>query len=262
VINTFVHQLEQTAALITQADVVVALTGAGISTPSGIPDFRSPESGLWDNCDPLTVASVAAFRKNPKAFYDWIRPLAILLRTAQPNPAHYALAALEEMGKMKAVITQNIDGLHHLAGSRTVYELHGHVRQVTCIRCYEVQEANGIFDKFLADGQVPKHHCGGVFKPNTILFGEQLPMREFTAAQLAIKEADLVLVIGSSLEVYPVSDLPVFALENGAKLVIINYQPTFIDSDAEVVIHADAAAVLPRIVEAVSGSPNANIKAM
>jgi NAD-dependent deacetylase len=178
-----------------------------------------------------------------------IRPLAPLFHQAKPNPAHDALAALEQAGKLSAVITQNIDGLHQQAGSKTIYELHGHLRQVTCIRCYEVVEANGVLDKFLKDGEIPRHHCGGVFKPNIILFGEQLPMREYVAAQLAIKEADLMLVVGSSLEVAPASDLPEFAVDNGAKLVIINYQPTFVDEVADVVIHANVVEVLPRIVE-------------
>ena len=246
--------IEQIAQLIAQAHNVVAMTGAGISTPSGIPDFRSPTSGLWDQFDPFTVASIVSFRQNPRHFYDWIRPLAPLFHQAKPNPAHYALAALEQTGKLSAVITQNIDGLHQQAGSKTIYELHGHLRQVTCIRCYEVVEANGVLDKFLQDGEIPRHHCGGVFKPNIILFGEQLPMREYVAAQLAIKEADLMLVVGSSLEVAPASDLPEFAVDNGAKLAIINYQPTFVDAVADVVIHANVVEVLPRIVELVTAT--------
>ncbi len=243
------QRLHQAAALIQRAHKVVAMTGAGISTPSGIPDFRSPDSGVWNQADPLTVASIFAFRQNPKIFYDWIQPLAPIFRNAKPNAAHQALAALEQAGKLNAVVTQNIDGLHQLAGSRVVYEVHGHLRQATCMRCYEVTETNGLLDQFLKDGQVPKHRCGGVFKPNVILFGEQLPMREFVAAQSAIKEADLMLVIGSSLEVAPASDLPEFALDNGAKLVIINHQSTFIDAEAEVVLHADIAEVTPRLVE-------------
>ena len=171
--------IEQIAQLIAQAHNVVAMTGAGISTPSGIPDFRSPTSGLWDQFDPFTVASIVSFRQNPRHFYDWIRPLAPLLHQAKPNPAHYALAALEQADKLSAVITQNIDGLHQKAGSKTIYELHGHLREVTCIRCYHVQKSDRIFAQFIKDGEVPKHDCGGVFKPNVILFGEQLPMREF-----------------------------------------------------------------------------------
>jgi NAD-dependent deacetylase len=243
------HQIQQAARLIAQARRMVAMTGAGISTPSGIPDFRSPDSGLWDHADPLEVASIFVFRHNPQRFYNWVRPLSLLLLEARPNPAHYALAELERAGKLKAVITQNIDNLHHKAGSQTVYELHGHLREVTCTKCYTVQDSAPAFAQFIADGRVPRHHCGGVLKPNVILFGEQLPMREFVLAQMATKEADLMLVAGSSLEVAPASDLPELALPNKAKLIIINYQPTYLDSRADVLIRADVAEVLPRILE-------------
>lgn len=246
------HQIQQAAALISEAHYMVAMTGAGISTPSGIPDFRSPYSGLWDQADPMAVASIFAFRQSPERFYRWIHPVSHLLLEAKPNPAHQALAALEEMGKLKAIITQNIDDLHSQAGSRVVYHLHGHLREVTCIECSQVLDAGGIFEKFVKDGQAPRHDCGGVLKPNVILFGEQLPVREFLAAELAVKTADLMLVVGSSLEVAPASDLPELALENGAKLIIINDQPTYLDERADLVIHADVAQVLPRLVEKVA----------
>lgn len=246
------QQIHQATQLIRQANNIVAMTGAGISTPSGIPDFRSPESGLWDTTDPLTVASIFAFRQQPENFYNWIHPLAGKLLDARPNRAHYALAELEKMGKLQAVVTQNFDGLHRKAGSQTIFELHGNLREATCIQCYRVQEATRIFEKFVRDGQVPVCECGGVLKPNVILFGEQLPMQEFVAAQLAVKAADLMLVVGSSLEVAPSSDLPTLALENNARLVMINYQPTYLDRKADVVIRADVAEVLPRIIEPVT----------
>jgi NAD-dependent deacetylase len=245
------QQIIRAAGLIKQAKKLVAMTGAGISTPSGIPDFRSPDSGVWDRTDPLAVASIFAFRQSPAQFYNWIRPMAGKLLEAQPNPAHYALAALENEGKLQAIITQNIDDLHTKAGSKTVYELHGNLREATCVQCYEVQESTVVFDKFVQDGQIPRHHCGGVLKPNVILFGEQLPVREFVAAQMAVKQADLMLVVGSSLEVAPASDLPELALENGAKLIIVNYQRTHLDNRADVVIHADVAQILPQILELV-----------
>lgn len=246
------QQIQQCAELISQARNVVAMTGAGISTPSGIPDFRSPNSGLWDQVNPLAVASIHAFRQSPEKFYDWIYPLTKQFLEAEPNPAHYALTSLEQQGKLKAIITQNIDDLHRRAGSQTVYELHGHVREVVCTRCYRLQAAAQVFDKFMHDRQVPHCSCGGVLKPNTILFGEQLPVQEFVAAQLALKQADLLFVVGSSLEVSPASDLPELALENKASLVIINLQPTYLDSSADVVIRGNVAEVLPRIVERVA----------
>ena len=243
------QQIQHAANLIKQARNVVAMTGAGISTPSGIPDFRSADSGLWNDTDPMDVASIFAFRKSPRLFYDWIHPLAHRLLEAKPNPAHYALVTLEAKGKLKTIITQNIDDLHHRAGSQTVVELHGNMREATCTQCYEVQPADAVFEQFVRDGQIPRHHCGGVLKPNVILFGEQPPTREFVAAQLAAKEADLMLVAGSSLEVVPAADLPKLALENGAKLVIVNLQPTYLDQRADLVIHADVAKVLPRIID-------------
>ena len=246
------QQIRQASNLISQARHIVAMTGAGISTRSGIPDFRSPDSGLWDTADPLAVASIFAFRQNPEAFYNWIHPLAGQLLNAQPNPAHYALAELERADKLQAVITQNFDGLHRKAGSKTVYELHGNLREATCIRCYQAQAASQIFEKFVQDGQIPHCDCGGILKPNVILFGEQLPMREFVAAQLAVKAADLMLLVGSSLEVAPASDLPTLALKNRARLIIINYQPTYLDRKADLVIRADVAEVLPQIIELVA----------
>jgi len=242
------QQIQQAAQYIAKAQNVVALTGAGISTPSGIPDFRSPDSGVWNDVDPMMVASIYAFRQNPQAFYDWIGPLAHLLIEAKPNPAHLALAQLERMGKLRAVITQNIDDLHKKAGSQTVYELHGHLRDMTCLQCHQIEDSAGIIAKFLEDGRVPRHHCGGVLKPNAVLFGEELPMQAFVSAQMAFEQADLVVVAGSSLEVAPAANMPNVALKKGAKLIIINYQPTYLDPRANVVIRGDVAEVLPQII--------------
>lgn len=245
--------IQQAVELIEKSKNIVAMTGAGISTPSGIPDFRSPNSGLWDEVDPLAVASIHAFRRNPQRFYNWIHPLSRLVLEAAPNPAHHALVELERMGKLKAVITQNIDDLHSKAGSQTLFELHGHLRHVTCIQCYQVQDSRDIFKKFIDDRQVPHcPRCGGVLKPNVILFGEQLPMQEFVAAQLVLKQSDLVLIAGSSLEVAPASDLPAAALQNGARLIIINHQPTYLDPKANLIIRGDVSEVLPQIVGLVS----------
>ena len=246
------QQIQQAAELIDQAQNVVAMTGAGASTPSGIPDFRSPNSGLWADVDPLEVASIHAFRQSPQQFYTWIHPLSSIFVEARPNPAHFALAQLEQSGKLKAIVTQNIDNLHRQAGSRQIYELHGNLREVTCIQCYRVQDAEPILRQFVKDKQVPKCDCGGVLKPNTILFGEQLPMQAFISAQLAIKAADLMFIVGSSLEVAPASDLPELALANGAGVIIINKQATHLDSHADLVIRGDVAEILPRIVATIN----------
>ncbi len=242
--------IARAAELFSQSEYAVALTGAGHSTPSGIPDFRSPASGLWDQVDPMAVASIFAFRLHPQDFYDWIRPLARTMLEAQPNPAHYALARLEAAGLLQAVITQNIDSLHQKAGSQRVHEVHGHMREATCIRCSQVVPSDALLEEFLDGDQVPHCACGGVMKPNVILFGEQLPLDVLTAARQDTTDCDLMVVIGSSLTVEPVSDLPSMALGHGARLIIVNYEPTYLDRRADVLIHADLAEVLPRIADA------------
>ena len=241
--------IARTAELLHGADYAIALTGAGHSTPSGVPDFRSPDSGLWNRVDPLAVATLFAFRLRPQAFYDWRRPLARVMLEAQPNPAHYALAQLEAAGLLESVITQNIDGLHQKAGSQRVHEVHGHMREATCIRCYRVLPSDSLISEFVESGEPPLCTCGGVMKPNVILFGEQLPLNVLTAARQDTIDCDLMLVIGSSLTVEPVADLPLMALGHGARLIIVNYQPTHLDNRADVLIHADLAGVMPRMAE-------------
>lgn len=237
------------AHLFRAANSLVAFTGAGLSTPSGIPDFRSPHSGMWEKSDPMTVASIFGFRQNPQAFYNWVRPLARLTMDAQPNPAHFALARLEALGKLKSVITQNIDMLHERAGNHKIYELHGHLREATCIHCFKVYPAKPILERFMEDGIVPLcRECGGILKPNVILFGEQLPIRQLQGAREAVRNCDLLIVLGSSLEVAPASDLPVMAKQAGAKLIIINLEKTHLDSMADLVIHADVAEAMPAIL--------------
>jgi NAD-dependent deacetylase len=237
--------------LLCRARHAVALTGAGISTRSGIPDFRSPESGLWERYNPAEVASIYGFRHDPKRFYDWIRPLCQTVLEAQPNAAHIALARMEAMGKLEAVITQNIDMLHARAGSHVVYELHGHLREVTCIHCFTVYPAQAVISKFMESDEIPTcPACGHVLKPNVILFGEQLPAQALIGAQRAARQCDVMLVAGSSLEVYPAAELPVIARQNGASLIFVNLSDTPLDSLADVVLHDDVANVLPQIVHA------------
>jgi NAD-dependent deacetylase len=243
-------EIAQIAKLIRFSRALVAFTGAGISTASGIPDFRSPHSGLWNQVDPIAVASLYGFRQNPAAFYDWVRPLARTILAAAPNEAHLALSRLEALGKLKAIVTQNIDMLHQRAGNSIVHELHGHLREATCIHCFRVYPIDDMLDAFLEQSRLPYcENCGAVLKPNVILFGEQLPHRAFRAAQQAVSDADLLLVVGTSLEVAPASDLPLLALRNRAHVVVINMEPTSLDHAASVVIHGDAAQILPEIVQ-------------
>ncbi len=224
----------------------VALTGAGISTSSGIPDFRSPDNGIWEKYDPFEVASLSAFRYNPTNFYHWMRDLARVIFQAQPNPAHTSLARLEEMGIVQAIVTQNIDVLHQRAGSRHVLEVHGSMGSLTCTRCYHTFDVQLFLAAYLERGDIPHcPDCGAVLKPDMVLMGEQLPVRTWFKAVEVCKACDLMIVVGSSLEVLPVAGLPMRALENGARLILINRSKTYLDVRADVVLHLDAAEVLP-----------------
>ncbi|MBN1562763.1 MAG: NAD-dependent deacylase, partial [Anaerolineae bacterium] len=259
---------ELAATLLRKADYITALTGAGISTPSGIPDFRSPTSGIWEKYDPAEVASLHGFRRDPRKFYDWIRPLIRTLVEAQPNAAHTALARMEATGKLKSVSTQNIDMLHTAAGSQTVYELHGHLREMTCIHCFAVYPAQPFIENFLAaeddemnysDQQdesadplanLPRcPNCNHVLKPNVILYGEQLPINKLVAARNEASECDLMIVAGSSLEVFPAAELPMIARRKNAGLIIVDLRPTAMDWLASVVLRGNVVDILPRLAD-------------
>ena len=190
----------------------VVLTGAGISTPSGIPDFRSPDSGLWEHFDPFEVASLTSFRHNPANFYQWMRGLASIILDAQPNPAHFSLAKLQQLGYMQTIITQNIDTLHQRAGSQNVLEVHGSLETMTCTGCYQRVKARDYIEAYLKRAEMPHcPGCGAVLKPDLVLMGEQLPAKTWLEALQASKQCDLMIVAGSSLEVLPVAGLPMRA---------------------------------------------------
>jgi NAD-dependent deacetylase len=243
--------IEDAIDLLLGARHAVALTGAGLSTPSGIPDFRSRDTGLWANYNPIEIASVQAFRHRTVEFFNWIRPLAHLMIEAQPNAAHYALADLGAAGRLATVITQNIDGLHQRAGITDVVELHGNIYTATCVRCYRVFASEHFVRVLIDEGRVPLcPECGNVLKPNVILFGEALPAQSLMAARRAINRCDLMIVAGSSLEVAPASDLPMTVLARQARLVIINRDPTYLDDQADVLIRDDLAIALPAIAAA------------
>ena len=247
-------KVKQAAELIRQSSNTIALTGAGISTPSGIPDFRSDDKGLWVNVNPMDVASLSAFRQNPQKFFDWIRPLLCGIFNASPNPAHFALAKLEAAGYLSGVITQNIDNLHRRAGSKKLYEVHGSINTLTCVSCYTTYDSLDFFKACSEEGLVPYcEKCGHILKPDVILYEEQLPYKTWQAAEKATQAADLMIVIGSSLVITPTAALPVTALNNGAKLIMINNSPTFIDERAEIVINEDIGEILPLIAKEVLG---------
>lgn len=252
--DEWADEIARAAELLREAHHAVALTGAGSSTPSGIPDFRSPGSGMWERANPMEVASIYTFRRQPERFYSWIRPMVSTMLTAEPNPGHRALAELEAGGWLKAIITQNIDNLHQRAGAREVLELHGHMQEATCISCYKVVPSEELLDDLLSSDEVPRCvECGGVMKPNVVLFGEQLPIKVVNAAMAHIRQTDLMLIAGSSLEVVPASQLPLVVHEQAGRLIVVNLTPTYIDDIAEVVIHGDVAEVLPRIAQVCAG---------
>jgi len=240
------------AELLKKAKHAVVLTGAGISTPSGIPDFRSEGTGLWSRDEPMEVASLSTFRTDPDRFFAWFRPLASKIFNAQPNPAHLALAELEKVGNIQSLITQNIDGLHHKAGSRNVIEMHGTLRTLSCTQCFQQAQARDYLEDFVVHGKLPRCPlCNGLLKPDVILFGEQLPQRAWYDAQRECRQCDLMLVAGSSLEVLPVAGLPMQAIDRGAHLIILNNATTYLDVRADVVIQEDIADILPAISEQV-----------
>jgi NAD-dependent deacetylase len=240
------------ADLVRQSKHVVLLTGAGLSTPSGIPDFRSTGTGLWSRDEPMEVASLSTFRTAPERFFKWFHPLASQIYNARPNPAHLALAALEKAGHIRSVITQNIDMLHQKAGSQTVIEMHGTMKTLTCTQCYHREDAAIHINLFVEHGRIPRCPvCGQLLKPDVILFGEQLPQAAWFKAQREARQCDLMLVVGSSLEVLPVAGLPMQALDRGAHLIIVNNAPTYINVRADAVFMEDVAMIIPAIAEKV-----------
>ena len=233
------------ALLIAKKDCVV-LSGAGISAESGIPTFRT-KGGLWEKYDPTVYASIEVFRKDPSKYWqirgNFIRDYA----TYKPNAAHRALARLEQMGIVRHVITQNIDGLHRKAGSQNVIEIHGSLREIICQLCGKVYLAPNI-----PEGTPPYCSCGGVLKPNTVLFGEQLPPEALEAAIHESSSCKVMLVIGTSAVVYPAAQLPVIAKQNGATIVEINIERAF--PDADYVFLEKAGRAMSKILEALQES--------
>ena len=230
---------------------MAALTGAGISVPSGIPDFRSPGTGLWENVDPMEVAHIDVFRRDPERFWHFYGDRFTKLREKRPNPAHVALAELERRGLLEAVITQNIDGLHEAAGTRELVEVHGSISHSSCLEClrqYPLEETRAR----LADDPVgvPRCDCGHPLKPDVVLFGEFLPADAMARAEDLAERADLLLCVGSSLEVYPVAGLPSVTLRAGGALAIVTQGATQYDERAAVRLGGDVVAELEAVVAA------------
>jgi NAD-dependent deacetylase len=249
--------IEYAAELIRNARHTVILTGAGISTPSGIPDFRSEGTGLWSRDEPLEVASLMTFRTHPESFFKWFRPLVGQIFNAQPNSAHYALAELEKQGRLHAIITQNIDVLHQKAGAKNVIEMHGTLNTLSCTQCFKQYGYAKFLPPFIESGQIPRcPECGAILKPDVILFGEQLPYTACAKAQHEACACDLMIVAGSSLEVLPVAGLPMQSLDRGAHLIILNNSPTYLNVRADISLLEDVASVIPAIAEQVLHDSN------
>lgn len=230
---------DELAGLVLGSKYTVVLTGAGISTESGLPDFRSP-SGLWRQYDPMKVASIWTLRSDPDLFYEFYQKRLAMMEGAQPNAAHFALADLERSGAIKSVITQNIDGLHQAAGSKNVIELHGNLRRSVCLDCRKTYPID-----ILKQAKVPRCEvCGGLVKPNVVLFGEPLPQDEYDRATTEATRCDLMVAVGSSLEVSPANLLPAIVKARGMKLAIVNLEPTQFDTRADLVIRGKATDVL------------------
>jgi NAD-dependent deacetylase len=238
------------AELLGESRCTVVLTGAGVSVPSGIPDFRTPETGLWEKVDPMEVAHISVFERDPARFWSYYRPRFHSLAEKRPNRAHEALAELERRGLIEGVITQNIDRLHRAAGSRNVVEVHGSIETSSCTRCavaFELAEVEELFDE---RGVAICSACGGPVKPDVVLFGELLPERAMVRATDMAERAELMICAGSSLAVHPVAGLPQLTLERGGRLAIVTKGETPYDEEAELKLAGEVDEELTALVSA------------
>jgi NAD-dependent deacetylase len=245
-------EVERLAELVRGAGSVVALTGAGISVPSGIPDFRSPRTGLWENVDPVEVAHIDAFRSDPARFWSFYGERFATLREKQPNDAHLVLAAMERAGLLEATITQNVDMLHRRAGSGTLVEMHGSIATCSCLSCpgaVALQEARARIAA-APDGVPRCERCGEPLKPDVVLFGELLDGRALERARRLCERAGLLICIGSSLEVHPVAGLPLLTAAAGGAVAIVTAGPTPLEQLADVRLHGDVVAELGALAAA------------
>jgi NAD-dependent deacetylase len=244
-----VSDAAQLAELIRERQPCVVLTGAGVSTESGIPDFRSPQ-GLWAQFDPFEYGSIEAFRANPAKVWRFYAPRFAVFTEAEPNAAHVALAHLEHAGLVRAVVTQNIDLLHERAGSRDVVEVHGSIRTSSCPGCGASYPLARVLE-LLAAAEAPTcPACGAILKPDVVFFGELLPVEAIDRAFELAREAGLLLVVGSALEVHPVAGLPLETLAAGGALAIVNRGPTALDARATLKVDGSAGDVLGAVADA------------
>ncbi|CAB4936418.1 unannotated protein [freshwater metagenome] len=243
--------IERLADLVRAARSVVALTGAGISVPSGIPDFRSPATGLWANVDPMEVAHIEVWRTDPARFWEFYGSRFQTLGDTRPNGAHAVLVELEERGLLDAVVTQNIDMLHRAAGTRDLIEVHGTIEHASCLSCGERHPLAQTRVRLDVDPEgIPRCDCGRPLKPDVVLFGEMLPAEAIDRAFELAARADLLLCIGSSLEVHPVAQLPGITLRAGGEIAIVTQGPTPYDHRAAVKLDGDVVTELEALLAA------------
>ncbi|HEX6459693.1 MAG TPA: NAD-dependent deacylase [Thermoleophilaceae bacterium] len=239
------------AELLERSSKAVVLTGAGVSVPSGIPDFRTPGKGLWEKVDPMEVAHISVFRREPDRFWHFYGDRFATLDDKEPNRAHEAIAELESRGLIRGVITQNIDRLHRKAGSENVIEVHGSIEWSVCLECGAKASLDEVLEKLRAGARTPEcEACLTPLKPDVVLFGELLPEEAMSQAFALASEADLMLAVGSSLEVYPVASLPGVTRDNGGRLVLITQGRTPYDRDADVKLAGDVVEELDAVLAA------------
>jgi NAD-dependent deacetylase len=251
VARTVDSRVETLAGLVRGARSVVALTGAGVSVPSGIPDFRSPGTGLWENVDPMAVAHIDAWRADPERFWHFYGNRFQTLEGKQPNGAHLALAELERRGHLDAVITQNIDMLHRRAGTRELVEVHGSIEHSSCLACHARHPLAEVRERLAHDPLgVPHCDCGEPLKPDVVLFGEWLPADALERAYALAAGADVLLCVGTSLEVHPIAQLPGITRANRGAVAVITQGPTPWDERAAVKLDGDVVAELEAVLAA------------
>ncbi|MFL5780639.1 MAG: SIR2 family NAD-dependent protein deacylase [Thermoleophilaceae bacterium] len=238
------------ASLLRDAERAVVLTGAGVSVPSGIPDFRTPGTGLWEKVNPMKVAHIDAFRRDPDRFWSFYSDRFAGLVQKRPNPAHEAIAELERRGLVRGVITQNIDRLHRAAGSRRVVEVHGSIDHCVCPECGGRVGLDDVLEILKTSPTPECSACIAALKPDVVLFGELLPEAAMAEAHALAQEADLMICVGSSLEVYPVASLPGLTLDGGGRLVLVTQGPTPYDAHADVKLDGDVVAELGAVLAA------------
>jgi NAD-dependent deacetylase len=244
-------QAERLATLLRDSERAVVLTGAGVSVPSGIPDFRTPRTGLWEKVDPMEVAHIDAWRRDPDRFWRFYGDRFASLVDKRPNEAHVALAELERRGLIRAVITQNIDRLHRVAGTERLIEVHGSIEWSVCMGCGGKVPLERVIEQLRAhDGAPECASCVTPLKPDVVLFGELLPERALSEAQALALDADLMLCVGSSLEVYPVAGLPAITHGAGGRLALVTQGPTPYDDDADVKLGGDVVEELRAVLTA------------